>query len=108
MSGLASACRLTHTYRRCVVNTWGAAQFNDRHSYFPRTITDMRCVELGPVSAPVYTGTSVDAARAFPMGVPTELRSRLNALGISFPSVEVSEEERRRMIDQFTAALLAD
>jgi HK97 family phage prohead protease len=73
-----------------------------------RTITDMRCVELGPVSAPVYTGTSVDAARAFPMGVPIELRSRLNALGISLPELAVSEEEHRRMVDRWAAAVLAD
>ena len=63
-----------------------------------RTITDMRCVELGPVSAPVYTGTSVEAARSFmfPNGIPQELRAALD--------VNASEDERRRM--QLQLALL--
>jgi phage head maturation protease len=38
-----------------------------------RTIVNMRCLELDPVKMPVYTGTSVDASRAFPNGIPSEL-----------------------------------
>lgn len=58
-----------------------------------RTITNMRCIELGPVSMPVYTGTSVDASRAFPNGIPQVLRAHLNAA----IDASASEDERRLM-----------
>jgi|HubBroStandDraft_4_1064222.scaffolds.fasta_scaffold192526_2 hypothetical protein len=62
-----------------------------------RTITNMRCLELGPVSMPVYTSTSVDNARAFPNGIPSELRSQLQAAGIFVPALTVSDSDRQKM-----------
>jgi uncharacterized protein len=65
-----------------------------------RTITDMRCLELGPVSLPVYTDTTVEAARAmlFPNGIPSELRERLNEM--------LSPQDRQKMEMQIKLALL--
>lgn len=71
-----------------------------------RTIVNMRCLELGPVALPVYTGTSVDNARAFPNGLPQELRARLNSIGVNLPVV--TEDDIRRMRLRLALATIND
>lgn len=73
-----------------------------------RTVRQARLYDVSCVTSPVYDGTNVDeaAARSFPMGIPSEMRSRLNKWGILVPNLPVSESERRRMEMQVKLALL--
>ena len=48
-------------------------------------------------SSSLHVQTEVNAARSFPNGIPSELRSKLQAAGILVPAVTVSESDRLRM-----------
>lgn len=101
-AGVISQCSFGF---QCEDDDWDADP-DDRNSLI-RTVRQAKLFDVSCVTSPVYDDTNVDeaAARAFPMGIPGELRSRLNRWGIIVPNLPVSESERRRMEMRLKLAL---
>jgi HK97 family phage prohead protease len=91
--------------------TWGKEKNSAGDWQASRTLNDVDLLDVSAVTMPAYDNTTVEAnslqeveRSLFPNGVPAEVRSRLNAMGINLPLVTQADVDRMRV--QVTLALL--
>ncbi len=65
---------------RAMAQTWRDEKDADGHWTTTRELTDVDLYDVGPVTFPAYTGTSVGVRSLFPEGVPAEVRSHVPEL----------------------------
>jgi HK97 family phage prohead protease len=75
--------------------TWSETVMDDGSVQYSRELMDVDLYDVGPVTYPAYTGTSVDARSLWPDGVPEEIATR--GKKIIDPNEEISGAEEKEL-----------